>query len=131
MDNKNLRLSKEKYEDSKKRYADRINAMMHYAETTAKCRSQILLTYFGEKNPYRCGQCDVCRRRNILNLSKYEFDLILKNAKIMLREKPMFIDDLVDSIDSEAPKVVRVIRWLLDNEKIEYNSNKKLEWIKK
>ncbi len=131
LDIKNLRLSKEKYEDSKERYSERINAMMHYADTTAKCRSQILLTYFGEKNPYRCGQCDVCRRRNTLNLSRYEFDLIIEKAKVKLKEKNMFIDDLVDSIDSEAPKVIRVIRWLLDHDKIEYNDSKKLKWIKK
>ena len=40
----------------------------------------ILLDYFGEESD-RCGICDVCRERNELDLSKYEFDLILEEIK--------------------------------------------------
>lgn len=131
LDNKNLRLSKANYEDKKERFMSRINAMLHYAESTAKCRSQILLTYFGEKNPYRCGQCDVCRRRNELNMSRYEFDLILDSAKVMLRETPMSLETVIDKIDSDEKKIVKAIRWLLENEKVNYNKDNLLEWTKR
>ena len=52
--------------------------MIDYAEIDTKCRSVVLLDYFGE-NADRCGICDVCRQRNELDLSKYEFDLILES----------------------------------------------------
>ena len=48
------------YDDLKKRYTDRIHAMIDYVETRDQCRSRQLLRYFGEKNGHDCGQCDVC-----------------------------------------------------------------------
>ena len=129
LDDKNFRISKENYEHAKERYVNRVNSMVLYAESTAKCRSQILLSYFGEKNPYRCGQCDVCKHRNELNLSNYEFDIILNKAKTILHERAMFPKELVNEIGDEQ-KTIRVIQWLLDNEKIQYNNNKKLIWVK-
>jgi len=130
LDQKNLLISKEHYKERKDRYLKRANAMLHYAESTAKCRSQTLLTYFGEKNPYRCGECDVCRRRNQLDLSTYEFDLINKEAKEILKEKPVKIEILVDKIKCDEKKVLKVIRWLIDNNKIEYTIDKRLVWVK-
>ena len=53
-------LSKEVYEDRKESYVQRINAMIEYAESENRCRSRMLLRYFGEKNEHNCGQCDVC-----------------------------------------------------------------------
>ena len=50
-------LSKEVYEDRKESYVQRINAMIEYAESENRCRSRMLLRYFGEKNEHNCGQC--------------------------------------------------------------------------
>ena len=48
------------YEDRKEQYAQRIQAMLKYARSTDRCRSRMLLEYFGEKSTKDCGQCDVC-----------------------------------------------------------------------
>ena len=48
------------YEDRKEQYAQRIQAMKAYARNTDRCRSHMLLEYFGEKSAKDCGQCDVC-----------------------------------------------------------------------
>ncbi len=51
------------YEDRQLRYAERLKAMVEYAENQQFCRSQLLLAYFGETDAPLCGTCDVCRRQ--------------------------------------------------------------------
>ncbi len=129
LEEKSLFLSKENYLQRKKRFTQRINAMLQYAESENKCRSQLLLTYFGEKNAYRCGKCDVCQRRNELDLNKYEFDLILDEIKKILKEQTATVEFLVDNISyKKEDKTLKVIQWLLDNDKIKYTDNNKLTW---
>lgn len=76
----------------------------------------------------RCGICDVCRERNELDLSKYEFDVILEEIKTILGEKKPDAEELVKMIDSPEDKVIKVIRWLLDHNKIVQDNDHKLTW---
>ena len=128
LDDKSLHISKENYEFRKSRYEERLNAMLHYAASDNKCRSQILLSYFGEKNPDRCGQCDVCTRRNELDLSKYEFDLILDKIKEKLQLQLVSIDVLMSELETNDEKNLKVIQWLLDNNKIIKDHQELLTW---
>ena len=128
LEDKSLHISKENYEFRKNRYIERIESILHYASSGNKCRSQILLNYFGEKNPDRCGQCDVCTRRNELDLSKYEFDLILDNVKKKLKANLISMDELMQSLDTKKEKNLKVIQWLLDNNKIIKDTNDLLTW---
>ncbi|MDR2026312.1 MAG: RecQ family ATP-dependent DNA helicase, partial [Prevotellaceae bacterium] len=117
LDDKNIRISTENYLWAKERFVERMNAMLSYSENETKCRSVQLLSYFGEKEAFRCGQCDVCRSRNELDLSKYEFDLILEKIKSILSQSPSSVEDIVQQTE-HAEKTVKVIRWLMDNGKI-------------
>ncbi|MDR0414322.1 MAG: RecQ family ATP-dependent DNA helicase [Prevotellaceae bacterium] len=118
LDDKNLRITKENYADRKARYIRRTEHMLAYASSSAKCRSQQLLAYFGETDSYRCGQCDVCLERNELDMSKYEFDELLAHIKKQLSEQPLSLEMLVDTLPQKAEKMFKVARWLLDNGKI-------------
>ncbi|MBN2520034.1 MAG: RecQ family ATP-dependent DNA helicase, partial [Bacteroidales bacterium] len=128
LDDKNLRISKENYKDRKERYLERLNALLDYASNKTKCRNMILLNYFGEKDTYRCGQCDNCNIRNELGLSEYEFNKILKEIKKKLKETPHLLNELVNSINQPNEKTIKVIQWLLDNDKLKYDKENKLEW---
>ncbi|HCS87397.1 MAG TPA: hypothetical protein DIW30_02935 [Bacteroidales bacterium] len=57
-----MRLTDAVYEDRKTLYVKRLQAMVEYAEQDRFCRSQILLSYFGETGSEPCGKCDICRR---------------------------------------------------------------------
>jgi ATP-dependent DNA helicase RecQ len=55
----NLRLDKKEYDDRVARSARRHDAMAAYAQNTDRCRSQMLLEYFGQTGK-PCGVCDWC-----------------------------------------------------------------------
>lgn len=130
LDDKNLRISRENYAERKQRYIQRTEAMLTYASSTTKCRSQQLLAYFGEVNSYRCGQCDVCLERNELDMSKFEFDQMRDAIKAQLSSASHAhsVDELVDSLDASSDKALRVIRWLQDNGKIKQGKDGLLTW---
>ncbi len=53
-------LSDTVYDLRRQTYAEKIQAMIEYAEQTQFCREQLLLGYFGETDALPCGKCDVC-----------------------------------------------------------------------
>lgn len=114
----------------KERVVTKMEAMLRYATSDNKCRSQQLLAYFGETDVDRCGECDVCKRRNELGLSKYEFDIILEKIKRILNESPYLYNELIDKVGEDGTKTVNVIKWLFDNNKILYNEERKIIWHK-
>jgi ATP-dependent DNA helicase RecQ len=120
-------ISADNYFHVKEKYEIRLNKMIDYADSDNHCRSVFLLDYFGEESD-RCGICDVCRERNELDLSKYEFDVILEEVKTVLGDKSPDAEELVKMIDYPEDKVIKVIRWLLDHDKIIQDKDHKLMW---
>jgi ATP-dependent DNA helicase RecQ len=49
------------YEKHRQQYVEKLKAMVEYADNQQFCRSQLLLSYFGEDDAEVCGSCDVCR----------------------------------------------------------------------
>ncbi len=129
IDVERLKITKENYTDRKRDYLHRIEAMIHYAASGHKCRSQLLLQYFGETESVRCGKCDVCLERNELNISKYEFDTVSDQIKKVLIVS-CFYEELLTRIEGKPENVVKIIRWLLENEKIVYRVDNRMEWRK-
>jgi ATP-dependent DNA helicase RecQ len=127
LERKALSISPENYLYVKEKYVSRLNSMLAYVESNNRCRSVILLDYFGEDSD-RCGICDVCRERNELDLSKYEFDLILEEIKSLLDKKRYKMEDLVKKIKYPEDRVIKVIRWLLDHDKIIRDDEMNMAW---
>jgi ATP-dependent DNA helicase RecQ len=128
LDRKSLLISPDNYLHVKEKYEIRLNKILEYADSETHCRSVFLLDYFGEESD-RCGICDVCRERNELDLSKYEFDLILEEIKTILGEKNPDAEELVKLIDYPEERIIKVIRWLLDHSKIVQDKDRKLTWV--
>jgi ATP-dependent DNA helicase RecQ len=124
---KAILISPDNYNKVRERYEARLKRMIEYAESESRCRSVMLLDYFGEESD-RCGICDVCRKRNELDLSKYEFDLILEEVKKILSSQNVEVGELVKLTGFPEEKAVKVIRWLLDHNKIWQDEEMKLSW---
>jgi len=127
LDRKALMISPDNYLHVKEKYSVRLEKMIEYAESKNRCRSVILLDYFGEESD-RCGTCDVCRERNELDLSKYEFDLILEEIKTILSDQNPDAEELIRMVTYPEEKAIRVLRWLLDHDKIVKDDGYKLSW---
>ncbi len=129
LERKALLISPENYLHVRDKYVSRLDKMVDYAESANRCRAVMLLDYFGEESD-RCGTCDICRERNELDLSKYEFDIILEEIKNILSLQSPDPEELVKLVMQPEEKVIKVIRWLLDHNKIIQDSSRKLKWKK-
>lgn len=118
LDPKSLFLSHGDYEKRKTRYAKRLQVLIDYCQAQNHCRQSLLLSYFGEEISHRCGKCDICRKRNELNMSKMEFDVILDKIKGLLLHQPLPLKELVHRTESPSDKVIKVVRYLMDGAKI-------------
>lgn len=127
IDSREISISKENYALLKERALKRMDAVIHYAESTHKCRSQLLLAYFGEKNVVRCFHCDVClaEKRKILHTDEYE--RTSSQVKQLLALHPMELKQLVDSItDIHEDKTLHTIQLMFDNKLLKYNEENKI-----
>jgi ATP-dependent DNA helicase RecQ len=131
LDTKDLFISKENYHERKRIAEEKLNAVIHYVTSNLKCRSQLLLSYFGEEDSVRCGQCDVCLERNKLDLSEIEFDAVIEHLKPLLQKNPLSIDTVVGMVKGVSEgRVIKAIQWLIDNDKIVIDEDRMLSWKK-
>lgn len=124
LDPKNIHITKEHYQDRKKSSLNRLESIINYAIKSDRCRSQSLISYFGEKNPPRCGVCDICKKINRLGISDLEFNEITMQLNIMLESSPQSLQEIVfDFKGFHESKIVKVLRWLQEQNKIYINKN--------
>jgi ATP-dependent DNA helicase RecQ len=131
IDAKYILISPENLKKRKEKSEERMHAMIHYATSKTKCRSQMLLSYFGETDSYRCGICDICLERNKLELSNLEFESVSEQIKKNLSSHSLTLIEIVDSVkNSSIDKTIKVVQWLIDNGKLSYIEDNKLTWHK-
>jgi ATP-dependent DNA helicase RecQ len=131
LDTKDLFISKENYHERKRIAEEKLNAVIHYVTSNLKCRSQLLLSYFGEEDPKRCGQCDVCLERNKLDLSEMEFDAVIEHIKPLLQKSPLSLEAVLSMVKGVSEnRILKAIQWLMDNDKIVMDEDKMLSWKK-
>lgn len=109
-------LSKEVYEDRKESYMQRINAMIEYAESENRCRSRMLLRYFGEKNEHNCGQCDVCLQQHQSGLKSGEFEAISQQLQALLKENPLSLQEIKEKMQVPENQLMKVVSYLVSEE---------------
>jgi ATP-dependent DNA helicase RecQ len=125
----NLQLDPDVYKKRKNAARERLDAVLNYAESTNRCRSQLLLTYFGELHSKRCGRCDYCIERNKAELSDVEFDRMVEIVKPLLQWKPTSLEDIQEALVMFSErKILLFLQFLLDNDKVRQNSESDYVW---
>jgi len=129
LSSKHIQLSDANYKNLKISSEKRLSAMLNFVSNSLECRSKLLLEYFGEQKARRCGICDVCVAKNKVNLNEIEFDAIQILISNYLKNRKMYLYELVSSIDDfDEDDVIHVIRWLIDNGKIIRSKDESLSW---
>ena len=123
-DTERVALRRDVYEDRRERYEKRIGSILSYANLDQVCRSRQLLLYFGQKEAPDCGKCDVCQAKNEMGLSRFEYERIREKITASLSTRPMLPDELIDSLQEDSSKSLKVFRHLCDSGKIKQDSDK-------
>ncbi|HEY6913758.1 MAG TPA: RecQ family zinc-binding domain-containing protein, partial [Paludibacter sp.] len=119
-------LTKETYEDRRDRYISRVKSVLDYAQEENNCRSQVLLSYFGEKETTPCGKCDICLKKKETQVSTEDFEAIQQHIQQILATDELTLNALVKKVPYKEPKVLQVVRFMIDNEQIVENELMKL-----
>ena len=123
----NFILSKKTYDDRKVITTARMNSVINYVTNPTQCRSRILLTYFGEKETSKCGQCDICLKEKRENLATDEFNQLQNVIKNALTDA-LTINQLIVALPLfPEKKLIKTIQWLMDNNRI-VEGGGKLYW---
>lgn len=122
---RHLQIPPSVYEERKKRYEERIKAMISYVTTDHVCRSRMLLRYFGEKNEHNCGQCDVCLSRSSAKESlSSEFESLREEILQVLGKKWLTPAEIAEQVNTGLEDIGQVIQYLLEEEEITIENGK-------
>ncbi|GAB4280840.1 MAG: RecQ family ATP-dependent DNA helicase [Marinilabiliales bacterium] len=123
---KSITISKENYDFRKKISENKYKAMLQYVTSNDKCRSMLLLEYFGQKDPPACGHCDVCLKKSVNTLNNNEFEIISKEILDLLKDNPLNPLKITQELNFDDKKIIKTIKLLLDRNKIKYDNNNNL-----
>lgn len=116
----------ERHQFLQQRAKERMEAAIGYAEDM-ECRSQLLLRYFGEQDPPKCGSCDVCLERHKRHVSKTDYEELHSQFKTILNHAPLYPRDLVKRFPSNwENRVLQTIEYMLDEGTLQRNEQGKL-----
>ncbi|MCQ2272673.1 MAG: RecQ family ATP-dependent DNA helicase [Bacteroidales bacterium] len=115
-----LYFSPDIYQRRKEVAQKRLYEVLRFVKTTDHCRSQLLLEYFGETTSSPCGKCDVCRNIYKDELEKKEFETIAEEVKRCHQNGISDYKELILEVSKKftQEKVIKVVRWLIDQGKL-------------
>ena len=121
VDSKHFGLSKENYYDRKKDAEERVKAVIDFVNNDEECRSVQLLRYFNEKTKKACGRCDVCLKQD---QHRVPYDSIEERVQSVMRETGQPMKDILSQCsDMEESQVLDAIRFLVDNDVLQYEKD--------
>ena len=112
-----IMLEPEVYEIRKKEYAERIHAILNYAENKHICRSRILLNYFGENNIHNCGICDICRQNASNKITGKQIEKTAEAIMNLLAGNSIPLNNIYN-LPFETEAIEAALQWLIDEEEV-------------
>ena len=102
IDGDRLVISKEVYDERKRQFTNRIEAIISYATNDQVCRSRQLLSYLGQPHSPACHCCDVCLEKETDQESDDRMESALDKILALLSDKELH--PLNDILQLDIPK---------------------------
>jgi ATP-dependent DNA helicase RecQ len=111
---KQLHLSEDMYWKLKRGYEARMQAIVNYATQKTRCRSSMLLEYFGEKDATNCGVCDYCLAEK--NPPKSEIQLLTEQVINVIAQHAPLPSQVIKHLEQTDTDLLKnVLSALLDD----------------
>jgi ATP-dependent DNA helicase RecQ len=115
------------YLERKRLFEERIKAMNEYALNQHICRSKQIALYFNAPIEKNCGICDNCINKQVVNISKEEFEIIKETILSAINNNAVAINDLLQNLTkTRKEKFWKVLDYLQSEEKVVLNKEGKL-----
>ena len=125
IDANDLYLNESNYTELKQRATERLEAIRHYILSDNDCRSQMLLTYFGETSSSPCDICDHCiqqKKTSSTSQSDNTSTTLRTQLLNLLKEKPYRAEELIERVGSiDEDHVRQLLHELVDQHIVSIN----------
>lgn len=123
----NVSISPQFYKERKQDALDKYNAMERYLQNDI-CRSQYLLSYFGETNSQKCGICNVCLNDKRKNFESENLNSIRTQILMELNSQGTFqIQDFITKHSNyNREKILECLRLMSEHHEIYIENHEKV-----
>jgi ATP-dependent DNA helicase RecQ len=127
LDAAKLPINRKLIDDSRNKNLKRVEAMVEYIKHPTRCRTQLILSYFGEDNYESCGVCDHCLEKK-KQMETHDIERFRALIKTMLREGALPVEDLMEHFPHGKEEILlEVIRNLVDEGIVRYDEKWRLQ----
>lgn len=101
---------------------EQLNTVLYYTTNNNRCKSQLILDYFDEKNTNPCGICSYC-----IQAKKTESPIepLLEEIMSLLKTAPMNSREIQMLTKKSTEAIIFALEHLIENDCIEVQSNNK------
>nr|WP_223815808.1 ATP-dependent DNA helicase RecQ [Adhaeribacter rhizoryzae] len=126
-----LPINTKRYNTLRKNAQDKMEAVIRYAFTQNKCRTQLLLEYFGEISDEACRICDYCLQQRKAKRAQTIREQLRQQIQIFLNETNLHPNELAQQLNTKDTNYISdVISQLLEVGQVQYEADGKLKWVK-
>ena len=116
---------------TRRRFLEKMNSVIAYAENDLICRSIQLVSYFGDDTGVPCGKCDVCLEHKRQSIREEYFHQIRDDIRTEISLDPILVRKMKVFEKYKEKDVLKVIHWMLDNDEITVNKENGISRIAK